>query len=106
MFVVEDFLNNLEPFDYTGGEERFLEELMKVPNYREVLESEIKNNPVWLEAAEKTRDENGYHVFFYLDHYRYDSGKKCVNELALRVFSEGTHPTIKVKVYDIFNDTI
>lgn len=99
MIAVEQFLSNLEPFDYMGNLNQFLEELEKIPNYYEKLAKEIENNSQWLTLVEKTRDEHGYHVFFFLDHLNSDHGLERENELSLRIFSNGKQPIIKVMVY-------
>ena len=101
MIAVEEFLSNIQPFDISGRKEEFLEELYKVPDYREKFAKAVENDQKWLKLAQSTRDENGYHVFFYLDYsYCSESKRKSVNTLVLRMFLEGTHPTIKVIVYD------
>lgn len=101
MIAVEEFLSYIQPFEISGRKEEFLEELNKVPDYHEKFASAVENNKDWLELAESTRDEDGYHVFFFLDHsYCSEFEKKRVNTLVLRMFLEGTHPTIKVTVYD------
>ena len=101
MIAVEEFLSNIQPFEISGRKEEFLEELYKVPDYHEKFASAVENNKDWLELAESTRDEDGYHVFFFLYHsYCSEFEKKRVNTIVLRMFLEGTHTTIKVTVYD------
>lgn len=101
MIAIGEFLSNIQPFEISGRKEEFLEELYKVPDYREKFVSAVEKNKSWLKLAESTRDEEGYHVFFYLDHcHCSEFEKKSENSLVLRMFLEGTHPTIKVIVYD------
>ncbi len=100
MYAIEDFLKQIQP--YCEGEDlgTFFAELMKVPNYQERFERILKADPSWLEAALKTRDENGFHVFGLLDEKKVEPFEEIAqNELELRNFDMGTAPTVKVKTY-------
>ena len=88
-------LEDLKPFIAGDNRDRFIFELKSIPNYEQMLKTLISSFPDWVEKV----NENG--VYFYLDEVPYSSIAQEIpqNAVELRLFQQGTFPTIKVIKY-------
>ena len=93
---LENFLSNIHPFLEGDNLGEFISELKKVPNYRNVFQALIKEDPAWLEEVRESSNK----VYFFLETVKLpkNSTSRC-NELCLRHFQLGKSPTIKVTKY-------
>ena len=95
-----EFFRLMKPID-TDNYEQFLEELFKVPDVNRQFQELLDKDPKWEELAQKTKDSEGFHVFFQLEKLPAKLSKKenRPNELLLRKYSFETEPALKVQVY-------
>lgn len=99
MYTLKDFTKNISPFLEYQTIDEFLTELAKVPDAQTTFQTLINNDREWLDTALKTRDSDGFHIFFFLDTETLKEDGDKPNELVLRNFSLSTIPTLKVIVY-------
>lgn len=97
MYAIEDFLSTASSYDDANNLDKLIEELHKIPNYQEVFNKLLEENPDWLSLAQSTRDKDGIlHVFYLLGYRALEMGEPESTDMSLLTFSSGKDPAIKV----------
>ena len=97
MYAIEEFLSTASSYDDANNLDKLIAELHKIPNYQEVFNKLLEENPDWLRLAQSTRDEDGIlHIFYLLGYRKLENGEVESTDMSLLTFSSGKDPAIKV----------